>query len=256
MRSIDAELRAARSWPDDHPAWAYDRKLAGRALAQRLGIRVPALLSGPGELEDLTPPEVPAVLKPDAGSVGYGVLLLRPNRGRYTTPDGVLRSWSGVLDAARLAQAHRRSARPHDQIDGPWFVEAAVTPDAFPPVTYRLWTFRGGVKLVTAGYNPGVAGGDKRVHAWDPCDGWRPVNPWAETRKIIDPGLPLPVHGDEMLAAARRVLAAVGVPFLRIDVYDTADGPVFGEITPVPTWAHIRHTPEWDQRMGAAWHQT
>jgi len=251
--SFDRQLRAARRWPVDHPAWAYDRKLAGRALAASLGLRVPELLSGPGDLDTLRPPTRPAALKPDAGSGGHGVLLLRPDQEGWRLPDGVVLDWVGVLDRARQAQQRRAAARLHDRIAGPWMVEESATADGSPPVSYRVWTFRGGVELVTAGCNPNVAGGDKRVHAWDPRDGWAPVRPWLPNAKVVDPSLPPPRHGGEMVDAAGKVLAAVGVPFLRVDFYDGPFGPLFGEITPVPTWARTRHTPYWDQRMGAAW---
>lgn len=252
--SFDRLLRQARRWPPDHPAWAHDRKLAGRGLAERLGIRVPTLLSGPGDLTDLAPPEVPAALKPDSGAVGRAVLLLAPVTGGWRLPDGSVHTWPQVLDRARQAAVGNERRRLHDRIVGPWFLEESVTPDGMPPVSYRLHTFRGGVELVTAGANPGVQGGDKLVNAWDPRNGWRQLHPWARTKATVDRSLLPPVHGDAMIAAARQYLAAVGTEYLRLDFYEDAAGLLLGEQTPVPTWGRTRHVPEWDQRMGAAWH--
>lgn len=253
--SFDRLLRQARRWPADHPAWRYDRKLAGRALAESLGIRVPVLLSGPGFLATLEPPDpgLPAVLKPDAGSTGRGVLLLAPTAGGWRLPGGTVLAWPAVLDLARQAMAGNERRRVHDQIHGPWFVEASATPDASPPISYRLHTMRYGVELVTAGHNPGVVGGDKRVNAWDPADRWRQVHPWARTKATVDTSLPRPVHGEAMIDAARRYLAAVGSTYMRVDFYEDAAGLLFAEQTPVPTWGKTRHTLEWDRRMGAAW---
>jgi hypothetical protein len=253
--SFDRLLRQARRWPADHPAWTHDRKLAGRALAGRLGIRVPTLLSGPSFLARLDPPDPgrSAVLKPDAGSTGRAVLLLRPVVGGYALPDGTVRTWPEVLDLARQAADGNERRRVHDQIHGPWFVEASATPDGSPPISYRLHTFRRGVELVTAGHNPAVVGGDKRVNAWDPRDLWRQVHPWARTKAAVDTSLPRPVNGEAMIAAARRYLAAVGTAYMRVDFYEDSQGLLFAEQTPVPTWGRTRHVPEWDRRMGAAW---
>lgn len=249
--SFDALLRQARTWPPEHPAWTYDRKLAGRELASRLGLRVPELLSGPGTLRELTPPGQAAVLKPDAGSTGRGVFLLVPDGADYRLADGTVAAWDRVVALARKATRAAATARLHSRVQPPWLVEAAVADH--PVVTYRCFTFACGVELVLGGFNPTVAGGDRLLNAWDPTAGWRQTRPLATTRARVDTSITPPRFGAQMLEAACRVREAVGVPFLRVDFYEDDHGPLFGEITPVPTWGSNRHTPQWDRRLGAAW---
>jgi hypothetical protein len=68
----------------------------------------------------------------------------------------------------------------------------------------------------------------------------------------MDPTIAPPRSGEQLLALARRISAAVPRPFLRVDLYDGPDGPVFGEVTPQPGWdfAVRRDVDRW---MGGLW---
>lgn len=61
-----------------------------------------------------------------------------------------------------------------------------------------------------------------------------------------------PRHLEEILAAAEAL--AVGFPFVRVDFYDLASGPRFGEITFTPGAGLERFEPESvDLQFGSLW---
>lgn len=53
--------------------------------------------------------------------------------------------------------------------------------------------------------------------------------------------------------AASKVARHVPTPFVRVDLYEAQDGPVFGEITPIPAGGTSQFVPEWDERLGRLW---
>ena len=61
--------------------------------------------------------------------------------------------------------------------------------------------------------------------------------------------LPRPIHLSEMVEYARRLSAPF--PFVRVDLYDTADGVVFGELTFTPSAClDTDRLPETDLMLG------
>ena len=74
----------------------------------------------------------------------------------------------------------------------------------------------------------------------------------------IDPGVhsaqmsadvALPANLEELIGAARRISAGIPLPIFRVDLYASADGPVIGELTPLPGW-YAMLTDEWDRLLG------
>lgn len=64
--------------------------------------------------------------------------------------------------------------------------------------------------------------------------------------------VPAPRHLSRMLAAAETL--AAGSRFLRVDLYDTPDGPLFGELTLAPEAGLCRFSPDrMDLELGEAW---
>lgn len=61
-----------------------------------------------------------------------------------------------------------------------------------------------------------------------------------------------PVLLPELVEVAKRLSRLVGVPFIRVDLYQTPRGPVLGELTLLPG-GHHEYTPKHDRRMGKKW---
>lgn len=63
------------------------------------------------------------------------------------------------------------------------------------------------------------------------------------------PLIPRPVHLEEMLHTAAQF--AAGIPFLRVDFYDTPEALYFGEFTFFPSSGFVGFEPEkWDETLG------
>ena len=66
-----------------------------------------------------------------------------------------------------------------------------------------------------------------------------------------------PAHLSEIVSAADRLAEVYDYPFVRIDLYDTPQGVVFGEFTPTPLAGRSRllYTPFANRTLGSLWAQ-
>lgn len=254
-----AELIATRT-PDD-PIWQYNDKLGGRRLAESRGIRVPELLQGPCSIEDLHPlTDRPFVVKPVRGCSALGVFVLTPWDGPAPTDERwwweslrqrILR-WGDVRRAAYQAKAERPWSAGHpDAVGHPWIMEEDITgTGGMLPYDWKAYCVGGRVELVR---QISRRGRKHAVKSW-----WPGAIAWVDAGVIdgqstVDPTMPPPLHPRELIDMAEMIAVRIPGPFVRVDMYDTASGPVFGEITPHPAGGRIQFTSEWDMRLGAAW---
>jgi hypothetical protein len=56
-----------------------------------------------------------------------------------------------------------------------------------------------------------------------------------------------------MFRTARALIATARVSFLRVDLYSTPAGVVFGEFTPVPNKGNESYVPSYDRLLGEMW---
>lgn len=68
-----------------------------------------------------------------------------------------------------------------------------------------------------------------------------------------DHSIEAPAHFAELVKSAKHLSRAVGLPFVRVDMYSTAAGPILGELTAVPSAGVQSYTREHDRAMGQAW---
>lgn len=245
---------AMRTRTADHPAWRYNDKLAGRELAALAGVRPPELYQGPCSLETFVPPHYPAVLKPVHGCSSLGVFPLVPDGGRYRDLlRGDTLTWRQVRTAAYKAK-HRHDHIPEhpDAIHHPWIIEELILDHdgSGPADDWKAFVIGGRVQAVRQCLRR--TGDPVRVRWYD--HDWSDIGNIMPTRKwTYDAGMPEPRHPDALTSAFERVAAHVESPFIRVDLYEDDDGPVFGEITPHPGGGGTPFVPEWDQRLGDAW---
>jgi hypothetical protein len=70
---------------------------------------------------------------------------------------------------------------------------------------------------------------------------------------IDDKSLPAPKHGAAIIEMSERLASHIDSPFIRIDLYEDVDGPVFGEIDPHPSGGARLFNDEWERRLGSLW---
>ena len=121
-------------------------------------------------------------------------------------------------------------------------VEPFVGVDGQLPVDYKLYVFGGRVEFVQ------VHLGREHRHRWIILDGnWRRVS-----SPTADPDPPRPHSLPDMIAAAEQL--GNGFDFVRIDFYEVAGRPLFGEMTFYPGSGLDPFDPvEIDVEMGRLW---
>lgn len=233
----------------------YAPKLAGRALAESVGVPVPAMLWGPvSRLDDLTaPPHVAGfVAKPDRGHSGAGVVPVRRRDSRlYHARTGQRIRWQEVITSMRARLFPRTSVdrydveyEPGQKILGPFFCEALID----PPTDWKVYVVGGDAQFFLGSHRAGSGRyGESRFCTFD-VSGIRipPPRPAMKTVAMDPPRDPAAI-----VEAAERVARATVLDAVRIDLYETDAGPVFGELTPFPGGPY-RFTPEWDARLLSA----
>jgi hypothetical protein len=230
--------------------WSYNDKLSGRAFAQRLGIAVPELLWTDEDVRAVPWETLPErfVVKPVDGTSSRGVFPLVREDGRLrclfaeedaATPEAVERAYRQVVEEGRVSAAvlvEQLLGDPHRP--------------AVLPTDWKLYCFGGRVEVVLqrqprASRSTREAG----IRFWDRA--WHDLGPIRYADQV-DEGMPGPLHPQRLVEVAERIAAALPRPFVRIDLYDVAEGVRFGEITPGPggdQW----FGPEWDRRLGERW---
>jgi hypothetical protein len=114
------------------------------------------------------------------------------------------------------------------------------------PIDYKFWVLDGEVRLIQADFARFTR---HTRRFFDPS--WRPLDLKLKY-PVGDRIAPRPPHLDEMLSAAARL--ADDFRFVRVDLYDTPERPVFGEITFWPEAGLCRFEPSsFDSALGAEW---
>lgn len=231
------------------PAYLIDAKDDAHAWARELGFRTARMYAVLPSVEVVDwaglPDEV--ALKPARATSGAGVHLLRREgdrwrelgSGRSLSPDDI------VAGYRRLERAG--SVSPEVLLEE--LVVDPTCPDD-PPIDYKVMTFYGEVGLIEVKRRRrGARGG-----CWKVFDSsWRSLkNPFNDY--VTDESISPPVHADGILDLASRVSLAVPRPYLRIDLYEDAAGPLLGEVTPEPG-GDLDIRPDVDAHLGALWEE-
>lgn len=121
-------------------------------------------------------------------------------------------------------------------------VEPFVGEHGALPVDYKFYVFAGEVAAVQVHLSREHA---HRWHLFDPA--WHPISAAASATTM-----PPPRALDDMIAAAETL--GRDFDFVRVDLYELADGPRFGEMTFYPGSGYDPfEPPALDRRLGAAW---
>jgi hypothetical protein len=282
------QLKAERPWTD--PIWSVNAKLDSRLHVQRHCrlCRLPRLYEVRHELAGIREPGYAdrVVVKPNQGAVARGVLPLAlvpraegylganewfAGTGEGTVPWDVWVEW--LTWKAHAAQHNPRTPGHPDNVAGPWLVEEWIHPAPSQEVPlawrgYMRWRQAEEAPILPDDWKAYVIHG--RVQFWAqfrrdpgaPRDSGRvAVCYWTREHERIPYGikrdrrpadLPAAQHPEALTAAAEELASTLPAPFVRLDFYDDASGPVFSEITPEPGGSN-RFLAEWDERMGRAW---
>jgi hypothetical protein len=237
LRSVDPQRL--------HPAQQLPLKLASNSLAASHGIRTPTVHAVWDRPDAVRLAELPDhfVLKTDQGANSAGVLpLTRIASDRYRQVDGS-GTWTEDEIRRRLADIIECGrGKP------PVFAEELVTEMSGRPVPddVKIYTSYGQVAqvLLRRVGRHGVASSVTKRYVDDAG-----VDIDGAVDTPTDHSIPVPDVLPDLLAAARHLSRAVGIPFVRVDLYDAGDEVVFGELTLVPG-GQQRYGAAHDESMG------
>ncbi|MFD6139804.1 ATP-grasp fold amidoligase family protein [Promicromonospora sp. NPDC060271] len=249
---------AAHAHPNRSPRSRVSDKLFSKALADSLGVRVPADLEVWPDLDSIELGSLPDefVIKSIGGASSRGVFPLRRLDGEYrliSTGDVI------TLDEIRArfrAEMELDATRPsYDWIRPPFYAEEFIkdlSDSSEIPVDVKVYTFYGRVgqvllrRVARHGERSGVG---YRYLAADGSDLGD-----VSISRTTDPTIPVPDRFEEIIAAAERISRATGLAFIRVDLYQTRNGVVFGELTPCPGEPQ-HYTDDHDLLLGRLWQE-
>lgn len=252
--SFGHRIDALESWlfanlpePAARYHWDVFAKASQKRLAQRLGLSVPRTYGDGVTLDDafVTAEGLDAfAVKPNSSHNGIAFRgLVREGRYLRDVVRGTLRRPIGVREALRREYAPLR--RPDE-----WVLEELLRPpDGSPrPVAdHKFYCFAGRAELI---YQRTFAGGREPYRRQFFTRDWAPVNVGLNDHEV--PVATAPAEAAALLAVAEGAASALAYPFLRVDLYASSRGVVFGEFTPGIGRRHLFND-EWNARLLARW---
>lgn len=229
--------------------WQLPYKLRNYSLAQSHGVAVPKVYQVWKRPEDITLSALSAqkvVLKSDGGHSGHAVFILQRTSDGWETLDGSIR-FPGDQPSSEILDRLQRWY-------GPYFAEQLLegTSEAAIPEDIKVYTAYGKilqVLLMQAGTDGSM---DRRSYTRRYVDATG-----EDLGRVAEMGtrneeIPTPANMGEIAETARQLSIAVGMPFVRVDLYQTPHGLVLGELTPTPG-GRQRYRAEHDAMMGLEW---
>ncbi|WIK83070.1 ATP-grasp fold amidoligase family protein [Micrococcus lylae] len=228
-----------------------NRKLWVHAYAASHGVALPTIYALAERPEDVDLSRLPDefVVKSDGGTASKAVLpLRRVGEDRY---EWISHDPPRTLSTTEVVE-HFQAARAAGASYGPVFAEQLLRPlhGEGLPDDVKIYVAYGKVLHVLL-RRPQIIDG-------------RPVT---TTRYVDDKGvslgkvalwgqhsedIPVPEQLDQMLAVAVRLSLSLPMPLCRVDMYETPDGPVLGEITRTPGAPHF-YREDHDLFLGNEW---
>jgi len=225
------------------------KKINSHPFVERQGMRVASPIGELSSFKNVDWDSLPLrfVLKYAHGWSTRGVMLLERQRDLYFDHLS-LRTYT--LDA--LTQEQERVAGTFAPAPAEWIVEEFVEPTlrvGAIPFDYKFYCFNGVVGLIVQydrNANPpkvAVFNGE-----FQPL---RHGRDYLRNPAKIQRAVPLvPLHAGEMLWWASHLSRQVDAPFVSVDLYDSPEGPVFGEFTYSPGATYRRMLVFADELIG------
>jgi len=214
----------------------FEDKLYTYSFVQRLGVPTPKVL-WVGDVQDVPSLETfpdNVVIKPNSMSDAHGVFLLKNGRSafddrtRYTSQQII----NGIVDTPLVTSAEI-------PVIAEEFLESYHAEDTIPR-DYKFYCNGENVFMVciVCRTTKIVADSLKNSH-YSLNVNFEPLPEKVVESYPFNPTSPeKPVYWDTMVDHVKRIGKEVGC-FVRIDMYATKNGPVFGEITPTPNGGKV-----------------
>ena len=227
------QSRHARWWSGQQDVWqkALSAKLSGRAYVEGLGLKVPELYWSGSDVEGL--PEF---------SILPSKFVLKPEEGWSSKNVYCMVNGDDILTHQPLSRddivEHLKSDDFYLQKKPEIMIEELLTPedksaDDVLPRDYKFYCFGEKIVLIHVALRRSEINKEQNEHHYLKPN----FVPFGEKvmkhRKQSKTPLERPDCWEEMIEAVRTIGKAVGI-YMRIDMFATNRGAVFGEFTPTP----------------------
>jgi len=194
------------------------------------------------------------VIKPLHGHSSYGVYLLkkRPNGSYFCRMHN-----RAYKDRAALVEDYeRRLARSKNfTMSKPVILEEYVR-DSFGfdvPLDYKVYGFQGGSPIVMQRYAPMHLPKEKWAFEFYDDKGGKLGLIRERIKSNPEITLEAPANFAALIAASNRLMQAMPVSFMRVDLYAAPKRVIFGEFTPLPNAGKETYVLEFDRLLGQYW---
>ncbi len=239
---------------DKIPEWkllsVLNDKLKSYSLIDKLGIIRPALFGIFDSIHNVPMESLPEefVLKPYHGDNNWGVFSITKAGEKYH--DGMRNI---IFTHEELVKTYEDEKTRSPTMSSTCFCEQVVKEisETFSiPVDYKFYCFDGKVKLLLIrDLNGGADITQRRYRFFDEqfelVDGIS--NDLTDSDSII-----LPENISELAEVAEKISASVPLPFIRVDLFNSVEGVIFGEFT-VDCGLVDKYNPTWDKILGEAY---
>lgn len=221
-------LTAQNSWEEWKGIANWQRLISNksnsREFAKKLGCRVPFLYWKGKNFSSIDFDVLPEnyVIKPTLGKSSNFVFLMR---GNFNLFDGKTYSHEDII--SKLNAVHQNQPEAEFMIE-----EFLATEDGEFRIhnDYKFYMFNGKVACIRLINRKGAHEGTNRYYN----ENWEPI-PSLKKTKYGDAILqPPPACLPEMTGFAKTLSQSLGI-FIRVDLYATREGAVFGEFAPTPS---------------------
>ncbi|ALH94688.1 ATP-grasp fold amidoligase family protein [Acinetobacter equi] len=227
--------------------FSLDMKSIAYPFVENLGIKCPKLFYKNEKLENIQINDIDGsfVLKPEQAHSSLGVYLCHNEHGNYHE----LLTNRTVSKQQIIEEAF--SIMKEKKFSNKWMLEELVYPDdgkLYALDDWKFYCFYGEVGLILQKHK-GIDG-EITYKLYDES-----LVEAKNTGKYIgkiDSNLPLARNVRKMLDAARKLSSNVPLPFVRVDLFSSSEGVIFGEFTPFPGGFSM-FWKAWDEKLGKMW---
>lgn len=250
IRQYIRVVRAEHSLKAPTPSAALQlpHKLRNLEFAASHGIEIPEVYQVWPDVSSITLGELPRkfVLKSDGGAGSVAVFPLeRLAGGRYRMMnEGSVYDEQELKD--KITSLGRRARAPYFAEELLYGADGSAIPD-----DVKCYMFYGEVGQILV-RSVGKHGDPSTIKLKFVDQQGRDFGAVAVGR-THDPSIAIPSTLDTLASTAKHLSRAIGLPFCRVDLYDTSRGIVLGEITRAPSGGNEYFTEAHDEFLGNCW---
>ncbi|WP_347473715.1 ATP-grasp fold amidoligase family protein [Acinetobacter thermotolerans] len=229
--------------------YSLDKKSVAYPFVEKFGVSYPKVYFKNTKLSLIDFSEIKGsfVLKPEQAHSSLGVFLCHYDDKLKKYRDLFTNEIRELNDIKKMAADIMVEKKIHDQ----WLVEELVYPDdgqLYALDDWKFYCFYGEVGLILQKRKSLDGNVTYKLYDKD----FVQVKNTGKYLGKIDDLLPLPKFQNEMIDIAQTLSGKIPLPFMRVDLFSSSRGVVFGEFTPFPGgFSMFWNT--WNEKLGKMW---